>query len=230
MTGRQIASLQGKCSPAVQPDPERRTDQRLFWSEPCGAPRRNRTGDPILTLESPGTLCASPFPLVTLDRRARSYGFSLGEGMRSLPVLLLDVRDTGPHLVIGTLPTPCGIRSRTNCAGRGAGAGDSVAISGRPRPSASGCRIRPGLDLRAVYGRKQRHRLPVPQRCRQRPAHGQRRRRGGHRPVASRPQGPASSGVTPAPDPSPSGLVWRLLANREGPVRACAGPGDSPQG
>jgi hypothetical protein len=31
-------------------DPEIDTDQRLRWSARCGAPRRNRTGDPILTM------------------------------------------------------------------------------------------------------------------------------------------------------------------------------------
>ena len=57
---------------------------------------------------------------------------------------------------------------------------------------AAGRRLRPDLHLRAVRGRQQRHQLPVPQRRRQRPAPGQRGRRGGHRPVAGRPHRPPS--------------------------------------
>jgi hypothetical protein len=32
--------------------PETTTDQRLRWSATCGAPRQNRTGDPILTIDA----------------------------------------------------------------------------------------------------------------------------------------------------------------------------------
>src|SRR5215213_4742823 len=49
---------------------------------------------------------------------------------------------------------------------------------------AAGRRLRPGVLVRAVRGRQQRHQLPVPERRRQRPAPGQRPRWGGHRPVA----------------------------------------------
>src|SRR5215213_5065493 len=51
-------------------------------------------------------------------------------------------------------------------------------------------RLRPGLPVRAVRGRQQRHQLPVHQRRRQRPAPGQRRRRPGHRPLAGPPHRP----------------------------------------
>ena len=50
----------------------------------CGAPRRNRTGDPILTMEPPGTAVRTALPQVALDRWGRSDGFSFGERMRSL--------------------------------------------------------------------------------------------------------------------------------------------------
>jgi hypothetical protein len=50
----------------------------------CGAPRRNRTGDPSLPWNHREPLCGPPLPQVTLDRRGQSYGFSFGEGMRSL--------------------------------------------------------------------------------------------------------------------------------------------------
>jgi hypothetical protein len=76
----------------------------------------------------------------------------------------------------------------------------------------AGRRLRPGLPVRAVRGRQQRHQLPVPQRRRQRPAPGQRRRRAGHRPLAGaadrppRPRRPgrltrATSGGEPAQQP-----------------------------
>jgi hypothetical protein len=50
----------------------------------CGAPRRNRTGDVILTMEPPGTAVRTPFPQVPLDRRGRSYRFSQRSLMGSL--------------------------------------------------------------------------------------------------------------------------------------------------
>jgi hypothetical protein len=49
-----------------------------------GAPRRNRTTDPILTMNHREPLCKPPYPQVTSDRRRRSYRFSFGRGMRSL--------------------------------------------------------------------------------------------------------------------------------------------------
>jgi hypothetical protein len=44
---------------------ERDDDQRFRWSEAVWSPRRNRTGDPILTMEPPGTAvrnAVSPAP------------------------------------------------------------------------------------------------------------------------------------------------------------------------
>ena len=63
-----IASLRGKCFPAVQPNPGRRADQCLRWSAYVWCPRRNRSGDPILTMEP---LCGSPFSQVARDRRGQ---------------------------------------------------------------------------------------------------------------------------------------------------------------
>src|SRR5215216_5283430 len=40
-------------------------------------------------------LCGTPFPQVAPDRRGQSYGFSLGEGMRSLSGHALRERKTG---------------------------------------------------------------------------------------------------------------------------------------
>jgi hypothetical protein len=54
-----------------------------------GAPRRNRTGDPILTMEPQKPLCGTPFPQVTPDRRSQSYRFSFGQVMRSLQARLI---------------------------------------------------------------------------------------------------------------------------------------------
>jgi hypothetical protein len=51
----QIASQHGMCSPSRRTDREHENSQRLRWSEPMWSPRRNRTGDPILTMEPPGT-------------------------------------------------------------------------------------------------------------------------------------------------------------------------------
>jgi hypothetical protein len=53
----------------------------LVWG---GAPRRNRTGDPILTMEPPGTAVRNAVPQVKPDRRGQSYRFSFGAVMRSL--------------------------------------------------------------------------------------------------------------------------------------------------
>ena len=39
----------------VKPGSERGPDQRFRWSGPVWSPHRNRTGDPILTMEPPGT-------------------------------------------------------------------------------------------------------------------------------------------------------------------------------
>jgi len=50
----------------------------------CGAPRRNRTGDPSLPWNHQEPLCGPPFPQVTADPRGRSYRFCFGEVMRSL--------------------------------------------------------------------------------------------------------------------------------------------------
>jgi hypothetical protein len=50
----------------------------------CGAPRRNRTGDPSLPWNHQEPLCGPPFPQLAPDRRGRSYRFSFGEVMRSL--------------------------------------------------------------------------------------------------------------------------------------------------
>ena len=52
---RPIASQQGMGSPDGRCVIGHRTDQRFRWSALCGAPRRNRTGDPILTMEPSGT-------------------------------------------------------------------------------------------------------------------------------------------------------------------------------
>jgi hypothetical protein len=49
----------------------------------CGAPRGNRTGDPILTMNHQEPLCGTPLPQVTPDRVGRSYRFSFDEVMRS---------------------------------------------------------------------------------------------------------------------------------------------------
>ena len=62
---------------------ERDGDRRFRWSEPMWSPRRNRTGDPILTMEPPGTAVRNPISPGCADRRGRSYRFSSGEGMRS---------------------------------------------------------------------------------------------------------------------------------------------------
>jgi hypothetical protein len=35
-------------------------DQRFYWSSACGAPRRNRTGDPILTMNLALTAVRTP--------------------------------------------------------------------------------------------------------------------------------------------------------------------------
>jgi hypothetical protein len=49
-----------------------------------GAPRRNRTGDPILTMDHQEPLCGPPFPQVTSDRSGQSYRFSFDQVMRSV--------------------------------------------------------------------------------------------------------------------------------------------------
>jgi site-specific DNA recombinase len=49
-----------------------------------GAPRRNRTGDPILTMEPPGTAVRTLVSPAHARRRGRSNWFSFGEVMRSL--------------------------------------------------------------------------------------------------------------------------------------------------
>jgi alkanesulfonate monooxygenase SsuD/methylene tetrahydromethanopterin reductase-like flavin-dependent oxidoreductase (luciferase family) len=50
-TGKSLAN--GSCRPSRhQADRGRTPPELLVW---CGAPRRNRTGDPILTMEPPGT-------------------------------------------------------------------------------------------------------------------------------------------------------------------------------
>ena len=69
-----------------------------------------------------------------------------------------------------------------------------------------------GYGLAFLYGlvdRQQRHQLPVPQRRRHRPAPGQRGRRGGHRPMAGRPDRPPARVVSPtaAPDPHRRGMM-----------------------
>jgi hypothetical protein len=46
----QIASQQGTCSLDGRGLIERDSDQRFCWSEPMWSPRRNRTGDPIPTM------------------------------------------------------------------------------------------------------------------------------------------------------------------------------------
>jgi hypothetical protein len=57
------------------------------WPAVSGwSPRRNRTGDPILTMNHQEPLCGPPFPLVALDRRGRSYRFSFDAVMRSLAI------------------------------------------------------------------------------------------------------------------------------------------------
>jgi hypothetical protein len=50
VTASQIASQQGMCSLDGRCFIERHDDQRFRWSEPLWSPRRNRTGDPILTI------------------------------------------------------------------------------------------------------------------------------------------------------------------------------------
>jgi TrwC relaxase len=46
---------------AVRSAPGTTTDQNLRWSASCGAPRRNRTGDPILTIDAPGVHAAAQY-------------------------------------------------------------------------------------------------------------------------------------------------------------------------
>src|SRR4029453_10694548 len=41
------------------------TQQRFRWSEPVWSPRRNRTGDPILTIDAPGGSRPHAIPVVT---------------------------------------------------------------------------------------------------------------------------------------------------------------------
>src|SRR5215216_2394046 len=50
----------------------------------CGAPRRNRTGDPILTMEPPGTAVRTAVSPGHARPSGQSYRFSFHEVMRSL--------------------------------------------------------------------------------------------------------------------------------------------------
>jgi hypothetical protein len=52
-----------------------------------GAPRRNRTADPILTMNHQEPLCAEPFSQGAPDRKGRSYRFTSGQVMRSLTAM-----------------------------------------------------------------------------------------------------------------------------------------------
>jgi hypothetical protein len=53
--GRKNASQQGKCSPAVRPAPERRTDQRFGWSVLVWSPLPESNRRPHPSMEPPGT-------------------------------------------------------------------------------------------------------------------------------------------------------------------------------
>jgi hypothetical protein len=90
---RQNPDTELTTAPPQRTDPEREDDQHSRWSSLGGAPRWNRTGDPILTMEPPEPLCGTPFSQVTPDRRGQSYRFSFGEVMRSLSNHALIVAD-----------------------------------------------------------------------------------------------------------------------------------------
>jgi hypothetical protein len=58
-TDSRNAYLHGMCSPSSTRPPDRKLTSVSAGHSLCGAPRRNRTGDPILTMEPPGTAVRS---------------------------------------------------------------------------------------------------------------------------------------------------------------------------
>jgi hypothetical protein len=130
-----MGSLHGSCLI------ERHADQRLRWSAPVWSPRRNRTGDPILTMEPPGPAVRTPFPQVTPDRRGRSYRFSFGQVMRSLQSRLIAAgaghhptqrSPTQPAFLFDHLPLALGRRPQQSSEYKGSSATRSP--PGRPPP------------------------------------------------------------------------------------------------
>ena|SRR5215211_6549659 len=95
-----MGSLDGRCVI------ERHDDQRFRWLGPIWSPRRNRTGDPILTMEPPGTAVrntvspgdARPSGLKLSVLFRRSYVLSFNH------VLVVSGVSQDPHLEIRTCP------------------------------------------------------------------------------------------------------------------------------
>ena len=70
---------------------------RAYVEPPAGI----EPATPSLPWNHQEPLCEPPFPQVAADRRGQSYGFSFGEGMRSLPGHALRESERLPNDVIG---------------------------------------------------------------------------------------------------------------------------------